>query len=492
MNLGLTGSRWLFHFRVLKILRNIFLTSEIARNHGKTKVVGLRITLQMVGVLGLLFCLKALAWNNFVTTYSYALISGWSIYILSVLSYRAGKTNFSGWLLVFAIWVTFVLVLIYAGKVDSYIFYGYFVIIFLIGMFLHDLQLALLVALIAGAVFGHFMVTNFAVLPAPVQANPQTSLTLLHTVFLALAAILSKGIGRELDKIFDQSKNLSQQFQAIFDQSADSIFLTDVNFIIQKLNPRAAELVDQPPEEVIGKNIYQYVPPDAKEQVEELASDTLENGKISKIKMSFLNREGDKLHIQISANMIYKDDETPDHIQIILRDITERKQVEERIQRLALQDHLTKVDNRLSLHYRLSSLIAKMHRDGGRFALVYFDLNNFKAVNDRYGHYIGDQLLIAFTKRLHGATREEDFLARMGGDEFVLILENYLFEDELEITLTRISSIMAEPFKIGDHLIYLETSYGVSCYPEDGDDFETLMKVADSAMYNNKRAARVD
>lgn len=489
MNLGLTGSRWLFHFRVPKIIRNIFLTSEFARNPGKTKVVGLRITLQMVGVLGLLFCLKVLAWNDFVTTYSYALISGWSMYILSVLSFRAGKTNFSGWLLVFAIWVTFVLVLIFAGEIDSFVFYGYFVMIFLIGMFLYDIQLTVLIALIAGSVLGHFVVSNFSVLPSAVEAGSRTSMTLLHTVILALAAIISKGIGRELDRIFDHSENLSQQFQAIFDQSADSIFLTDVDFIIQKLNPRAAELVDQPPEEVIGKNIYHYVPPDAKKQVEELAHDTLENGKISKIKMSFLNREGDRLHIQISTNMIYHDDETPDHIQIILRDITERKLVEDRIQRLALQDHLTKVDNRLSLQYRLSSLIAKMYRDGGRFALVYFDLNNFKAVNDRYGHYIGDQMLIAFTRRLHGATREEDFLARMGGDEFVLILENYQSEDELEITLARIASIMAEPFKIGDHLIYLETSYGISCYPEDGDDFEALLKCADSAMYLNKRAA---
>jgi diguanylate cyclase (GGDEF)-like protein/PAS domain S-box-containing protein len=443
----------------------------------------------MLGVIGFLLCLSALAFNQFVTSYAYPIFSGLLVYILAVVLFRKGKLNLSSWMVVVLIWVTFTLVLFASGEIDRLVFYGNFILIFLVGMFLHDIQVAALVMLMVASVGGYFWLTNFSILTPETVVAFQGSSMLHQTVFLVLAAVIARGFGRELDRVFEKSENLSQQFQAIFDQSADSIFLTDVDFTIQELNPRAAELIDQPPEEAIGKNIYHYVPVDAKKQVKELANDTLENGKISKIKMSFLNREGDRLHIQISTNLIYNDDEAPDHIQIILRDITERKLVEERIQQLALQDHLTKVDNRLSLHYRLNSLIAKMHRDGGRFVLVYFDLNNFKSVNDRYGHHIGDQLLIAFTKRLNGATREDDFLARIGGDEFVLILEDYLSEDELEIALARIASILAEPFKIGDHLIYLETSYGVSCCPEDGDDLETLMKVADSAMYINKRSA---
>jgi diguanylate cyclase (GGDEF)-like protein/PAS domain S-box-containing protein len=464
------------------------LTSEVARNPNKTKVVGLRIALQMIGVLGLLFCLKALAWNEFITTYSYPLVSGWLIYIFSVLSFRAGKLNLSGWLMVLSIWITLILVLIFAREIDSFVFFGYFVLIFLVGMFLYDIQVASMIGLIVLTILGNFWWTRFSVLPPDSVGEPRISTTIIHAGVLVLAAIIARGIGRELDQVFDHSENLSQQFQAIFDQSADAIFLTDLDFNILELNPRATELVGQPLKEVIEKNLLSFVPLEDKKQVGELASDTLVKGKISKIKMAFETQEGSLIHIQISANLIYHNDENPDHIQIILRDITERKLVEERIQRLALQDHLTKVDNRLSLNYRLNSLIAKMHRDGGQFALVYFDLDNFKAVNDRYGHFIGDQLLIAFTKRLHGATREDDFLARMGGDEFVLLLENYLSEYDLEMTLMRIASALSQPFKIGDHLIYLEASYGVSCYPEDGDDFEVLLKIADSAMYTNKRA----
>lgn len=478
----------MFYFRDLNIIRNIFLTSEVARNPNKTKVVGLRIALQMIGVLGLLFCLKALAWNEFITSYAYPLVSGWLIYIFSVLSFRAGKLNLSGWLMVLSIWITLILVLIFAREIDSFVFFGYFVLIFLVGMFLYDIQVASMIGLIVLTILGNFWWTKFSVLPPDFAGEPRISRTIIHTGVLVLAAIIARGIGRELDEVFDHSENLSQQFQAIFDQSADAIFLTDLDFNILELNPRATELVGQPLKEVNEKNLLSFVPPEDKKQVDELASDTLVKGKISKIKMAFETQDGSLTHIQISANLIYHNDENPDHIQIILRDITERKLIEERIQRLALQDHLTKVDNRLSLNYRLNSLIAKMHRDGGRFALVYFDLDNFKAVNDRYGHFIGDQLLIAFTKRLHGATREEDFLARMGGDEFVLILENYLSEHDLEMALTRIASALSQPFKIGEHLIYLEASYGVSCYPEDGDDFEVLLKIADSAMYTNKRA----
>lgn len=478
----------MFKIRDFKLFRSIFLTSKIAENPKKAKVVGLRIALQMIGVIGLLLSIKALVWHEFVTPYSYALVSGWLIYILSALSFRAGKINLSGWLAALSIWLTFTLVLVFAGEIDNFGFYSYFVVIFLVGMFLYDIQVMVMVGLTVVSVLGYLGSAKFTALPKAVVAEPQISTAIQHTFFLVLSAIIARGIGRELDRVFDHSENLSQQFQAIFDQSADAIFLTDLNFNILEMNPQAAKLVGEAPKEVIGKNLMDYVPPDSKNQVDELAYDTLATGKISKIKMSFLNRDGVRLHIQISTHLIYNDDDTLDHIQIILRDITERKLVEERIQRLALQDHLTKVDNRLSLNYRLNSLIAKMHREGGRFALVYFDLDNFKSVNDRYGHFIGDQLLIAFTKRLHGATREEDFLARMGGDEFVLLLENPLAEFDLEKTLARIASTLAQPFKIGEHLIFLETSYGVSCYPEDGDEFETLLQAADSAMYSNKRA----
>jgi diguanylate cyclase (GGDEF)-like protein len=249
--------------------------------------------------------------------------------------------------------------------------------------------------------------------------------------------------------------------------------------------------MNQPVETLLGKRILDFTPKSIEAQVNEMVSDILVNGRLANIHMPFLTGEGTELFLQISANLIFIDGGKPDHVQIVLRDITERKLVEERIQRLALQDHLTKVDNRLSFTYRLNSLIAKMNRDGGHFALVYFDLDNFKAVNDRYGHYIGDKVLVAFTQRLHSSIRRNDFLARMGGDEFVLILENYLSEDELEIALHRIMDGLSDPFKIGEHLIHLQTSYGVSCYPVDGNNPEKLLQHADSAMYSYKRSCSV-
>lgn len=477
----------MFHIQDLDILRTIFLTSEIARNPDKTKVVGIRIALQVMGVIGLLLCLKTVICNEFTASYSLPLYSGLLMYFSAVVLFRKGKLKLSSWMVVLIIWITLTLILVLSGEIDSFVFYANFLLIFIVGIFLYDIQVLFLIALIIVSVSLYFWIEEFPVLFPALIVKFQNSITILHTLFLILAAIIARGIGRALDRVFDRSERMSQQLQAIFYQSADAIFLTDLNFTILEMNPRAAELVEQAPEEVIGKNLKDYIPQEAKIEAEELANDTLVKGRISKIKMAFETQDGSLVHIQISANLIYQNDETPDHIQIILRDITERKLVEERIQRLALQDHLTKVDNRLSLNYRINSLIAKMSRDGGRFALVYFDLDNFKSVNDRYGHYIGDQLLIAFTKRLHGATRDEDFLARMGGDEFVLVLENFASDNDLETTLKRIAKTLAGPFKIGEHLIYLEASYGVSRYPEDGDDFEVLLKCADSAMYTNKR-----
>ena len=134
-----------------------------------------------------------------------------------------------------------------------------------------------------------------------------------------------------------------------------------------------------------------------------------------------------------------------------------------------------------------AQFIAKMKRGNGQFALVYLDLDNFKTVNDKYGHSVGDKVLVAFTKRLLGAIRKTDFLARVGGDEFVLILENYTSQADLDITMGRIDQSLSEPFKIKTHLINLVASYGISHFPADGDDAEMLLKMADTAMYSSKK-----
>ena len=314
-------------------------------------------------------------------------------------------------MLISTIWLCFAQYLFFYHEIDQFVLLGLFVIVFISGLFIDTLQTNVLIACTTLTVIIFFVIAKFSQPFEEVVDGNSLRVIFFQTFFLVLAALAGKVMAKELERTVDQSVKLTHKAHAIFEQSTDAIFITNLNFQITELNPQAVELLNIPQEEAIGKNLLDFVPPKSDRNVKELVNDILSEGGISKIEMVFKTKEGADQHIQISSNLVFGEQQQPDHIQVILRDITGRKQAENLVQRLAMQDHLTKVDNRLSLQYRLSSLVAKMNRVGEKFALVYLDLDNFKSVNDKYGHTIGDQLLIAFTKRLNGAIRKGDFLA---------------------------------------------------------------------------------
>ena len=166
-------------------------------------------------------------------------------------------------------------------------------------------------------------------------------------------------------------------------------------------------------------------------------------------------------------------------------DITERKRSEERIQHLAHYDALTELPNRTLLNDRLSQALHLTARNGEGLAVLALDLNRFKAVNDRFGHAAGDRLLKLVADRLMGAVRASDTLARVGGDEFVVVLTDVKPSDAGELA-QRLIAELSEPFQLDDLRIRIGTSVGIALYPQDGDCTEVLLKNADTALYRAK------
>jgi len=171
----------------------------------------------------------------------------------------------------------------------------------------------------------------------------------------------------------------------------------------------------------------------------------------------------------------------------------ERKKMEERLHHLATHDILTNLPNRALFQDRLTHSIERAKRnsrgktDKWETAVALLDLDNFKVVNDTLGHPIGDLLLQAVAYRLRGAIRQSDTVSRMGGDEFMVIFENVTGQEDVEILGKKIIEVFSHPFQLVDHKIDITASVGISLYPEDGADFESLMKTADIAMYCAKR-----
>ncbi|MBX3670664.1 MAG: EAL domain-containing protein [Rhodocyclaceae bacterium] len=175
-----------------------------------------------------------------------------------------------------------------------------------------------------------------------------------------------------------------------------------------------------------------------------------------------------------------------------LNDVTDRKLTEARVQFLAHHDALTGLPNRVLLMDRLNHAIAAARRHGGCLAVIFLDLDRFKNVNDTLGHLTGDQMLRDVAARLQSCLREDDTVARQGGDEFIVLLENLEDVAEADRVAQKIISIFVTPFNTAGQELYLGTSMGISIYPHDGHDAETLLRHADTAMYSAKDCGRND
>lgn len=174
----------------------------------------------------------------------------------------------------------------------------------------------------------------------------------------------------------------------------------------------------------------------------------------------------------------------------IFSDITERKNAEEKIVRLAYFDELTSLPNRRLFHDRLSMALAGAHRDKQTLAVMFIDLDRFKEVNDSLGHSAGDQLLIQVSERIKKKLREGDTLARLGGDEFVILLTEVSDIDSVVEFANKILEQLSVPFELGEICVTATASIGAAIYPEDGLDSEALLKHADVAMYRSKEIGR--
>ncbi|MBX3324427.1 MAG: GGDEF domain-containing response regulator [Nitrospira sp.] len=165
----------------------------------------------------------------------------------------------------------------------------------------------------------------------------------------------------------------------------------------------------------------------------------------------------------------------------------ERKRAEGRLTYLAQYDQLTGLVNRSLFRDRLVQAMARSKRLQQPLGLMLLDLDRFKPVNDTLGHSVGDQLLKVVAERLHECVREVDTVARMGGDEFTIILEGLMCEEDISLVAQRITASLSKPFLLGEHQTAISVSIGITIYPTDDHDIDELLKHADAAMYRAKQ-----
>jgi len=176
------------------------------------------------------------------------------------------------------------------------------------------------------------------------------------------------------------------------------------------------------------------------------------------------------------------------YARLYYRNEMQRAETAVRLFHLANHDSLTGLANRNLLNDRLSHAISQTARQTGKLAVLFLDLEEFKTVNDTYGHDAGDGVLRRAAERLRGCVRAGDTIARLGGDEFILVLENIEGQEDIDHVVEKIKSGFEQPFNVNSNSIVLGINIGSAVYPENGTDMDTLIACADASMYEDKRS----
>ena len=201
------------------------------------------------------------------------------------------------------------------------------------------------------------------------------------------------------------------------------------------------------------------------------------------------HKDGHDVPVEVFLQLIRLEGQDPRFVGMV-NDISERQTAQKRIEFLAYHDALTGLPNRLLAKDHMEQAIHLAERENSKVALFFIDLDKFKTINDSLGHAIGDGLLKGVSIRLRECLRDIDTLSRQGGDEFLIVLNNARDTESVAVVAEKILGRMAKPFVINDHELSISLSIGIAVYPDDGKDFDTLLKQSDTAMYQAKESGR--
>lgn len=287
-------------------------------------------------------------------------------------------------------------------------------------------------------------------------------------------------------RMLQQLRKSEQEFRRIIENLPDIFYRTDEAGKIILASPYAAEVMGYSLEEIIGQPLAEfYARPEEREPT--LQKILAGQGDMVAVESCLRHKDGSIIWVATHAYTRLDDDGKFLGVEGVARNITERKILEQRLRHMAIRDPLTQVFNRFGFDECLNAAINRARRSSGKIALLFFDLDKFKSINDNYGHDVGDQYLSTFARRLEVGFREIDTVARLGGDEFVVLLENPGNDEALYTLLERCITALSDNFVSDNLSLPFRYSYGIAQYPRDGGDIEGLLKAADKAMYQDKK-----
>jgi diguanylate cyclase (GGDEF)-like protein/PAS domain S-box-containing protein len=313
---------------------------------------------------------------------------------------------------------------------------------------------------------------------------------------LVLATILAGWIIvwlRTYDRARQLAKGMTRAYEttmhrtrALLDSLPDPAWLSDRRLRLIAVNEAYTRICGKPQDKILGCTVGEIWPVDTAQPLAAQESATLAQNEQQRRKGSQHIADGSLCHFEYITTPVLDDRDELAGVAGVARDITQIHEDELRIRHLAEHDLLTDLPNRILLSEHMSLVLAETLGEHAEIALLFLDLDHFKNINDTLGHEIGDQLLLQAAKRLRGSLDARDTVSRQGGDEFAVLVRNYGTPARLADIAQRLIDTIDQPFLVAGHELQVGVSIGISTYPQDGKDINTLLKNADTAMYQAK------
>lgn len=276
------------------------------------------------------------------------------------------------------------------------------------------------------------------------------------------------------------------RFQVLTESAMDIVTVLDAKGVITYQSPSVRHLLGVDPQQMVGRSQYDFVHKDDVISMRARFAQLVLNGFIDKpFEFRVQARDG-SWRVMESIGKSCLDVPAVRGIVVNTRDVTERRAIEQRVAHLAYHDALTGLPNRSLMQDRISSAISRSERSAKKFAVMFIDIDNFKNINDSLGHDAGDDLLRRVANRLTESVRAHDTIARQGGDEFIVLLDELEGHQGASRVAQKILQSLRATFKVNGADQHVSGSIGIAVYPDDGNDASTLLKNADTAMFHSK------
>ena len=403
---------------------------------------------------------------------------------------KKGKLDIAAWIIAVLGWLIMTLDLIFISGIRGVNVLGQVLIVIFAGLAING-KAGLLVTL--ASVLANFGVYQAESLGLIANHNPlPTGFTrwFIQAMYLSLAAIYVWRADTTISEAIQESQSTADRFRTLFMNTNDGVVVFDRDWKVLMANPQITELLGYSLEEITLKELIPSMFSHDSDAIMDLQHDVAAGRDIPNFEHHLVRKDRTELPVEISITIVREPNGKPRHIQCVLRDITARRAFEKELKHQAHHDPLTNLPNRAYFENRYKIISQNKPDNEDIVAILFLDLDDFKEVNDKYGHSAGDQVLIDLGTRLLSSVRESDTVARYGGDEFIIILENVFNKENVSRIAEKIIDQVTLPYQVGDDLIHITASIGINITPRHELIDTDLITSSDKAMYQVKKSGK--